>query len=67
MTAMEAWARAHGARKLSLTYLSHNTAAQRLYTRLGYHEEARIPAQYWIAGQPCDAVWAAKWMSTPVP
>lgn len=60
MEAMESWARAQGAHKISLACLSTNTPAQALYQRRGYVIEGRWVRHYWVSHHWVDAIWYAK-------
>lgn len=50
----ESFARAHGARKLSLHVLSTNETALRLYRRLGYQVEGVLREEFRIDGRYVD-------------
>lgn len=65
MRAMEAWARARGAWKMSLVCLSHNRPAMTFYYDVGYDQEARLLGHYVIDQTAVDAVWWAKWLNGP--
>lgn len=66
LTAAEAWAKSVGVDKVSLAVFASNTAAIRLYERLGYAEEGRRRGQYRLNGQLVDEIWMARWL-IPVP
>ena len=56
--AVDAWAREHGAHRLVLCVIESNTAAQRLYERLGFERDA---ARDWI---PVPEVVLRFWQRT---
>ena len=60
MTAAEPFARARGARKLSLRVLSTNQPAMRLYERLGFEREGVQRGEFLIGGRYVDDVLMAK-------
>jgi ribosomal protein S18 acetylase RimI-like enzyme len=60
MTAAEPFARARGARKLSLRVLSTNQPAIRLYERLGFEREGAMRDEFLIGGRYVDDVLMAK-------
>jgi ribosomal protein S18 acetylase RimI-like enzyme len=60
MTAAEPFARARGARKLSLRVLSTNQPAMRLYERLGFKREGVLSEEFLIGGHYVDDVVMAK-------
>lgn len=67
MEAMEAWAIERHARKISLLCLSHNHAAMAFYDHLGYQEEARLRAHYYVGARWVDVVWLTRWLSPAQP
>jgi ribosomal protein S18 acetylase RimI-like enzyme len=58
--AAERHAADHGARKLSLRVLSSNSAAIRLYERLGFGSEGTLAEEFLIDGRYVDDVLMAK-------
>lgn len=52
-----------GLRKLTLRVLGGNTAAVRLYRRLGYREVGTLREQFWQAGKFCDVVLMEKFLA----
>ena len=52
-----------GIRKLTLRVLKDNTAAVRLYRRLGYAEVGTLREQFWQAGKFCDVVLMEKFLA----
>jgi len=60
MTAAEPFARARGARKLTLRVLSTNQPAMRLYERLGFEREGALSDEFLIDGRYVDDVLMAK-------
>ncbi len=67
MEAMEAWAVERHARKISLLCLSHNHTAMAFYDHLGYQEEARLQAHYYVGDCWVDVVWWTRWLSPGQP
>lgn len=61
------WARAVGVRKVSLEVFSTNDPAIRLYRKLGFEEEGRLPGEFVIQGQLVDGVRMARWLDHPGP
>ncbi len=60
LAAAEQKARDRGARKLSLRVLSTNPTAIRLYTQLGFQQEARLVGEFFIDGHYVDDLILAK-------
>ena len=65
MTAAEPFARARGARKLSLRVLSTNQPAIHLYERLGYQREGVLSDEFLISGRYVDDVLMSKRLEVP--
>lgn len=58
--AMEAWARAWGARRLELSVMAHNERAIALYNRMGFTIEGRMRDSLYVDGQYVDEFLMAK-------
>jgi ribosomal protein S18 acetylase RimI-like enzyme len=56
------WARSVGVAELTLEVFGTNATAISLYRKLGFEEEARLPGQYRIDGQPVEGVLMALWL-----
>lgn len=57
---VEAWASACGIRRLELTVMVHNRAAQALYTNMGFVTEGRRHRSLLVDGAFVDEYWMAK-------
>jgi ribosomal protein S18 acetylase RimI-like enzyme len=55
-------ARGHGARKLSLRVLGHNTAARQLYAKCGFVTEGTLKAEFLLNGRYVDDVLMARYL-----
>lgn len=63
LRAAEEWAGSVGVAKVTLAVFATNTAAIRMYHRLGYCEEGRRRAQYRIHEAWVDEIWMARWLT----
>jgi RimJ/RimL family protein N-acetyltransferase len=60
LTELEAWAPAHGIRRLELTVMTHNERAVALYRKAGYEVEGTRREALVVDGRPVDELWMAK-------
>ena len=63
LAAAEDFARARGARKLSLRVFSTNAAAIRLYERFGFQREGLLREEFLINGEYVDDVLMTKYLT----
>lgn len=66
LSQMANWAQVVGVRKLTLTVLASNSAAQRLFERQGYAVEGRRQGQFHLGGVDVDELLMARWLAPRV-